>query len=277
MNLQSLNLESNELVKLPNLANLEGLIQLKLSHNRLEEFPSSLCDSIYKKLEESSCSPIPIFGGGAVHLSELDASCNQIHSIPFQVSKLVALKILNLKGNKISSVPKELADCNKLKEVNLKDNPIKDRRLFKLIDQCPSKKILDYVRANCASAKPSQADVLLDKDNVPTSVEEEKEDLIGQINVVHNEDPFLVVATNQILSMRKIVVCILRNVNLTKPPLLKAFLALQTSNYKFLILKNTLSDSVSQNFIKAAAKIVRRQRLPLMTMPKLFQHKLGLK
>lgn len=33
--------------------------------------------------------------------------------------------------------------------MNLKGNPVSDRRLFKLIDQCRTKQILDYVKQHC--------------------------------------------------------------------------------------------------------------------------------
>lgn len=33
--------------------------------------------------------------------------------------------------------------------MNFKENPIADKRLYKLIDQCRSKQVLDYVRQNC--------------------------------------------------------------------------------------------------------------------------------
>lgn len=42
-------------------------------------------------------------------------------------------------------------DINALyfKELNLKANPISDRRLLKLIDQCRTKQVLDYVKQHC--------------------------------------------------------------------------------------------------------------------------------
>lgn len=34
-------------------------------------------------------------------------------------------------------------------ELNLKGNKLKDKRLLKLVDQCRSKQVLDYIRQNC--------------------------------------------------------------------------------------------------------------------------------
>lgn len=36
-----------------------------------------------------------------------------------------------------------------LPEINLKSNPISDRRFMKLINQCGTKQIIDYVKQNC--------------------------------------------------------------------------------------------------------------------------------
>ena len=134
-NLQTLNLEQNKLETLPDMSALESLISLKFSSNQVNEFPSTLCDRIRKKEYESQSSPIPIYGGGAVHLSTLHARHNKIESIPTTICRLVSLKSLDLSDNQITKIPGELSDCSKLKDLNLKENPLKDRRLYKLIDQ----------------------------------------------------------------------------------------------------------------------------------------------
>lgn len=232
-NLQTLNLEQNQLEILPEMSSLENLIVLKFGANQVKQFPSSLCDRIYKKEYESESSPIPIFGGGAVHLSELVASRNLIDSMPSTIRRLVAIKTIDLSYNQITKVPGELGECHKLKELNLKENPMKDRRLYKLIDQCPTKKVLDYVRANIPLSKESKEQD--NKANGPKSNDDG--DVAFQASksiTVQQPGPteiFKVVATKQILQMRKIVVCILRKLDLSNPKVMKKFIQVQTSNY----------------------------------------------
>jgi DNA transposition AAA+ family ATPase len=37
-------------------------------------------------------------------------------------------------------------------ELNLKGNKLNDKRLLKLVDQCHSKQVLEYIRQHCTSA-----------------------------------------------------------------------------------------------------------------------------
>lgn len=46
---------------------------------------------------------------------------------------------------------KNVAKCTIL-ELNLKSNPVADRRLLKLIDQCRTKQVLDYVKQHCTKS-----------------------------------------------------------------------------------------------------------------------------
>ena len=234
-NLQTLNLEQNKLEALPDMSGLVSLIKFKFGSNQIKEFPSSLCDRIYKKEYESEQSPIPIYGGGAVHLSELVGSHNLLESMPPTIGRLVALKSVDLSYNKITIVPGELGDCGKLKDLNLKENPMKDRRLYKLIDQCPTKKVLDYVKANCpiskvtkeaseggdAKSNGGKAD-----DNLEVAFQASK-----SITIQSHADVFKVIVTKQILQQRKIVACILHNVDLSNPKVMKKFIQLQTSKF----------------------------------------------
>lgn len=118
--LQALNLEQNQLESLPEMSSLVSLLSFKFGSNKITQFPSSLCDKIFKKELESKDSPVPIYGGGAVHLSELIGSHNQIESIPSSIRRLVVLKTFDLTDNKIVLVPREIADCSKLTQLHLK-------------------------------------------------------------------------------------------------------------------------------------------------------------
>ncbi|XP_023232845.1 leucine-rich repeat-containing protein 47-like [Centruroides sculpturatus] len=131
VSLQTLNVSANSLTNFPPLSNLTKLSTINFTKNQFENFPLELCDS------------------ALAHLSEVIGSNNNIVDIPSEIENLVSLKTLDLGNNKIVEVPGELSNCSKLKELNLKGNRIKDRRLGKLVDQCHTKQVLEYVRSHC--------------------------------------------------------------------------------------------------------------------------------
>lgn len=167
-------------------------------------------------------------------MSVLVGMHNLIDSMPSTIRRLVALKTVDLSYNQITHVPGELGDCPKLKELNLKENPMKDRRLYKLIDQCPTKKVLDYIRANIPMSKETKEenDRAEAKANGAKGADGDV-DIAFQaskcVTIQSNPDAFKVIVTKQILQQRKIVACILHNVDLTNPKVLKKFIQVQTS------------------------------------------------
>lgn len=241
LSLQSLNAEHNQLTSVPDLSHLKNLLIIKLSGNQLTAFPSSLCAD-----------------GLLQHLSEIHANNNQIGDIPPTISKLSTLKLLDLSHNMIQEVPGQLGDCHKLKDINLKNNKIKDRRLTKLIDQCHTKQIMDYIRSSCPrNLKPQtleSGDQLVETGNKNTREssqdrrvkakdarrrrrsssrsprESESDKQLDYIHVigVQNDEWFKAIASPAILELRKIVVCLVRGVDLTPEGLLKRFITLQT-------------------------------------------------
>lgn len=223
--LQTLNVEQNKLKTLPNMSKLACLISLKCGSNELNQFPNSLCE----KIRELGGSPVPIFEGGTVHLSEFNASHNKIQTLPGIIERLVALKSLDLSFNQIETIPVQLANCAKLKELNLKHNPIKDRRLYKMIEQCAPKKVLDYLRTNLPT-----------KNNTDNKGEDEelsdfrkKTDDQDKFTVrlqFNSEDKFVVLVSKLIADQRKIAACIIHQMDLSNGKMLKKFLAIQTSN-----------------------------------------------
>lgn len=94
-NLQSLNLEQNQLTSLPDMSKLVSLVVFKCGSNQIEQFPASLCNRIKKHIDPHS--PNPIYSGGAIHLSDFEASHNRIDSIPDSIAFLIALKSIDLR------------------------------------------------------------------------------------------------------------------------------------------------------------------------------------
>ncbi|KAH7638129.1 leucine-rich repeat-containing protein 47-like [Dermatophagoides farinae] len=233
VHLQSLNLEQNQLKVLPEMSKLSSLISFKCGSNQLKCFPSTLCDKIRKNKELSAQSSIPIYENGAIHLAELDASHNQIEELPYIIERLVALKSLDLSYNQITMIPAELANCPKLKDAQLKENPIKDRRLYKLIEQCPTKKVLDYLRMNASPAKKSGKNANDDDeqktndDSFNDSNEKPKPEYTIRIQQ-NSVDKFSVLVSKLIINQRKIVACIIHQMDLSNPKVLKKILTIQT-------------------------------------------------
>ncbi|GJQ78101.1 hypothetical protein Trydic_g2439 [Trypoxylus dichotomus] len=208
-NLQTLVLHSNKLETLNiHIFSLEKLKVLDLSRNLIGQIPEDI-----SKL---------------THLDTLNLSMNQIEELP-DLSKNIKLAVVNvsnnklkefdfiyLRVNKIKVIPGELADCNKLKDVHLKENPISDRRLSKLIDQCRTKQILDYVKQHCikSSSAPNTK-----KDLKKNSGGKDSEESVEISNIVVNED---------VRSVRgHILACLVHNIQFTEESF-KKFIKLQT-------------------------------------------------
>ncbi|XP_012526657.1 leucine-rich repeat-containing protein 47 [Monomorium pharaonis] len=211
--LSTLNLASNQLRDVPSLNLCTKLSILDLSNNQLVAFP----DVCYAEL---------------VHLSEIYVNGNQIAEIPAAINRLQGLKVLNMGDNSISVVPSELADCSKLKEVYLKGNKLTDRRLAKLINQCSTKQVLDYVKSHCPRSELSMAEANASKKGKKghkVSESENLDSLVHKLKVLKVVDDTLVIkVTDNVKSVRPyIAACIVKNMSFTEESF-KKFIQLQT-------------------------------------------------
>ncbi|XP_065082221.1 leucine-rich repeat-containing protein 47-like [Ochlerotatus camptorhynchus] len=205
--LTTINLSRNKL-KQVDLGRLEWLAMCNLSSNQLEDFPVLPC------------------GKDAQHLYELNLEKNQIKEIPASLVNQGSLKTLNVAENSIELVPQFLVKCVKLKEINLKDNPLKDKRLKKLVEQCRSKQVLDYVEKNGyvapkSAVKASEKTSLSESESVPEEV-----DVRQKITIVKaSDDAKKVSFTPEAKSLRPYALhCIVRDFNVGN---MKKFLQLQ--------------------------------------------------
>ncbi|XP_074602811.1 leucine-rich repeat-containing protein 47-like [Brevipalpus obovatus] len=272
--LQSLLLSVNKLKNLPDsMKNLSNLTIIKIEYNQLDEFPEVLCNENLK-----------------THLAEIHAKHNEIKNISKSISNLAALKVLDLTENKVTEVPGELGDCTKLKEISLKGNKLVDRKLLKLVDQGKMKQILDYIRINCLKsndknghdggketfheAKARMQEARRRRRSASRSSLEEREAMMETVNIlgVKQGDHRLVVATPAILENRKIVCCIVRNVDFTRAGILKKFLALQTDIHDGLLCGKRKNATIATHDLdKISGNINFDQRPP----SKIRLHPLG--
>ena len=219
--LQSLNLNCNQLTELPSFVLLTSLKRVDISHNQLKELP----DGIYE-LE---------------HLSEIIASYNQISNISGNISKLPALKVLSLNANKIELLPSELTDCLKLKDLHLQDNSIQDRRLFKVIKQCSTKAVLDYIATRSEKVKAGKKGVKKGRsrkvsegaDNEVSADQAEAQFFSPVVRVMHSEE-FKVVSQSSVKVVRPYIVCaVVRNLDLIDADAYKKFINIQVPLHSY--------------------------------------------
>jgi len=258
--LQTLNLNCNKLTSLPSLEHLASLSRLDVSHNQLNELP----EGIYE-LE---------------HLAEIHASNNHITAISANVSKLASLKVLALNVNKMESVPAELSLCHKLKDLQLQDNSIKDNRLAKLIKQCHTKAVLDYVAVGNEKGKGGKKGGKKGR-NKRTSegdTEEHAEEAavrVGSVvRVIHSEG-FKVVVKESVQDIRPYIVCtIVKNVDLTDMATFRKFINIQTKLHENECDNRTLATIATHDLSSLAFPLVYEAVIPgdIQLMP-LGRHK----
>ncbi|KAG5671827.1 hypothetical protein PVAND_002002 [Polypedilum vanderplanki] len=230
MHLSAVNISNNELssfhIKSSSIRNLN------LSRNKLEKFPENL--------------PISI--------TELYVSKNEIKDIPM-VMNLPNLKILDLSENKITAVPKSLASI-KFKTLNLKDNPLKDKKLFKFIDQNQSlKAIIDHIQKLGISSESST------KENDKKQTKSESEQKMNEIVIKKFEDDFKIDYDPSVKDVRNFILCcIVNNLQFT-PSNMKDFLQFQTKLHDTTCKKRELAtiathdlDLINSKNLRYAAK-----------------------
>ncbi|KAJ8676424.1 hypothetical protein QAD02_012211 [Eretmocerus hayati] len=236
--LMTLNLGSNLLCDLPSQLANNKLCNVDLSHNKFEVFP----DLCYAEL---------------THLAEIRVNDNLIKEIPPNLNVLPALKLLDLGNNKISVVPGELADCAKLKELNLKGNKLADKRLLKLVDQCRTKQVLDYVHQHCpklgnASSGPggkSKKNKKGKKNSESENVDAELEKNTHKLHVLKVSDSLPVIkVSDDVKKVRPFILgCIVKNLKFTEESFRK-FIQLQTKLHEGVCDKRNAATLATHDF-----------------------------
>ena len=214
--LDTLNLSDNKLTELPPLEELRNLARLDVSKNQLIELP-----------ESTYCLE---------NLSVIQASHNKINYISVEIRRLPRLKKLDLAENKLTNVPVELSECTKLKELNLNNNPLTDNRLSKMLKQCSTKSILEYV-ANFYSkesgkkkqgGKKLKGKKLRGEDKTVNEVQP-----TGPIVKVVHGDRYKVIVEPSVQEIRPYIVCtIIKDLDVCDLSMFQKFIALQVSIIK---------------------------------------------
>ena len=128
------------------------------------------------------------------------------------------------------------------KDLHLQDNPIKDNRLAKLIKQCHTKAVLDYIAVGNEKGKSgkrggkkgrnkkhSEGDTEAAGQNCDTQV--------GPVITVVHSDGFKVLVKGTVQDVRPYIVCaVIRNLDLSDMATFRKFINIQVC-YIFYIIK----------------------------------------
>lgn len=224
--LQSLNLSANNLSDIPDISSLVQLHVLNLSQNKLEALPAGITN---KNLSL---------------LAELNADGNNISELPTDLYELPSLKVLNVCDNQLTELPYELSKCLRLKELTVSGNKLKDRRLQKMVQQCHTKSILDYLFKNVSKKQQKEKEVEAKEKKKAKEIskkERKKERKAAQqdvdslaldvMKILHFDasDGFTIKVTENIADVRPyIVCCIVKDIDFGKSAnLFKRFITLQ--------------------------------------------------
>lgn len=145
-------------------------------------------------------------------------------------------------------------------DLHLEENPIADKRLLKLIQQCRTKQIVDYVRQH--GVEPSKDDSMTNKNTGPKDAKNRKKKQTKSEsqpqNIFHVEkhtdDSIRLVYMEQVRDIRPyILCCIVKNLNLTEKNF-KNFLQIQTKLHETVCGKREKSTIATHDLLKLKAK-----------------------
>lgn len=148
----------------------------------------------------------------------------------------------------------------------LEDNPMADKRLYKLVLQCRTKQILDYVKQHGTEPPKGEAAAKKDVKSTKTTPSGKKkqsanakvEEPVNRIVVQrHNDQSLHVVHMDAVKDVRPhILCCIVHNVNLEGDKF-KRFLQIQTKLHETVCGKRELSTIATHDLSKIKGGLVR--------------------
>ncbi|XP_075983792.1 leucine-rich repeat-containing protein 47-like [Anticarsia gemmatalis] len=239
--LTSINFSSNEIEEMPKLTDFPNLITVDVSNNKLTSF-------------------LDVENANMPHLTDLKLKGNAIDSLPNYIARsLPSLKNFDVGDNQLKTVPGEVANLSKLKEINLKGNKFTDKRFMKLVDQCRTKQILDYIRDHCPkggdSAQPSGGKGKGKKGKKEEPPAEDVEtDLCHSLKILHVEDDVLKVQIieTQVGVVRPYILCCIVNDLAFNETSFKKFIQMQTKLHDTVCDKRNVATIATHDLSKIA-------------------------
>ncbi len=126
--LQFLDLSNNSIKSLPESLKDASLIELKLSGNKLTEFPDSICiGNLSERLKlldlaRNSLAHLSHKFSNFKSLIQLRLDCNQLQVLPRTFGKMTTLKFLSISNNKLVVLPPSFPNLS-LESLDLFGNP----------------------------------------------------------------------------------------------------------------------------------------------------------
>lgn len=236
---------------------LSQLTTLNMSYNCFKSFPvvTKLHKLAVLNLSGNKLTSIPEFINEPFLLSDLILSENNIEGIPEYMNLVAAtMKVLNLEKNNIKQLPKLLNNMPKLKDLLLKGNPIADKRLLKLINQCGTKQILDYVKQHgVAPPAPSKSTQPGKDDKNKTAKEPEVKEEAGLtifVGKFNEEKSLQIISTDSVRQIRPHIVCCLWRDVCFDANSFRQFIQMQTKLHDTVCQKRELCTIATHDFDK---------------------------
>ncbi|XP_031621184.1 leucine-rich repeat-containing protein 47-like [Contarinia nasturtii] len=256
--LKVLDVSRNKLQNVPDsITKLVNLTTINFSNNRIEQFPtlnSSKLSTI--DLSANNLTDFPhIYSIENSNLSEIYLKENSIDQIPHGIDKLVSLKHFSMAKNKLKKIPKSLANISKLKDLDLSENPVADKRLLKLIQQCRTKQVLDYVKQHGEDAPKSTENDSNSSQKSAKSKKSKKSESSDEARYKfnlkrHTDETVKVIYEDSIKDVRQFILCcIVENVNLTDGKF-REFLHIQTKLHETVCGKREKSTIATHDLNK---------------------------
>ncbi|XP_068623611.1 leucine-rich repeat-containing protein 47-like [Battus philenor] len=269
--LMNINLSSNQIDTLPSFSDFPHLITMDFSNNKLVNFPD-------------------IENANMPHLTDLKLKGNCIEVLPSYVARVLpGLRNFDMGDNQLKIIPGEIANLGKLKELNLKGNKLSDKRLMKLVDQCRTKQVIDYIREHCPKSEASQPSAK-GKGKKGKKLEEPQPDeicdLCHSMKILHVEDDTVRVKIleSEVSSVRPFILCCIINELYLTDESFKKFIQLQTKLHDTVCDKRNIATIATHDMSKIspgdliytakspkALKLVPLSRVRPYTGEQLFQ------
>ncbi|PZC83437.1 hypothetical protein B5X24_HaOG207420 [Helicoverpa armigera] len=237
--LTSINFSSNEIEEMPKFTDFPHLLTIDVSNNKLTSF-------------------LDLENAVLLHLTDLKIKGNAIEVLPsYIVRSLPSLKNFDIGDNQLKTVPGELANMPKLKEINLKGNKFTDKRFMKLVDQCRTKQIVDYIRDHCPKADQTQpagkGKGKKGKKEEPAP-EETECDLCHSLKILHVEDDILRVKIieSQVAAVRPYILCCIVTDLCFDETSFKKFIQMQTKLHDTVCDKRNIATIATHDLNKIA-------------------------
>lgn len=152
-------------------------------------------------------------------------------------------------------MPGELTDCGKLKEVNLRGNKLADKRLAKLVNQCHTKSVLDYVRLHSPRSTLSVVESNKSKKGKKHQKISESENSETLDSVAHklkvlkvaDDNPVIKITDNIKVVRPYVAACIVKDINFTETSF-KRFIQLQTKLHDGICEKRNAATIATHDF-----------------------------